>query len=283
MHMGLQAAGTNLALVFPGQGSHSRGMEADFRGEPLLERALEILGSDPFERLDEGTRFQQPAVFCVSILDWERRGRPDAIASAGHSLGEYAALVAAGALDFEPALRLVAERGAAMADAGEAEPGGMLALLGGDEDAVRELGAEHGLTLANDNAPGQLVLSGASDAIEAAESEARERCGARPRRLDVSGAFHSPLMRPAAARLEAALEQVSFRQPRYPVLSCATAAPFEDPRRELAANLLRGVRWRETVLALREQGAEELVEPAPGRLLTGMIKRILGPREVARA
>jgi len=280
--MGVQQADTSVALIFPGQGSHSQGMESDFRGEQLLDRALEVLGADPFERLGEGTRFQQPAVFCVSILDWQRRGRPDAVASSGHSLGEYAALVAAGALEFEAALCLVAERGAAMADAGEAEAGTMLAMLGGEAEAVRELAGELSLTIANDNAPGQLVLSGSLEAIGRAEAVAREQAGARPKPLDVSGAFHSPLMRPAAARLEAALDRVRFSEPRYPVLSCATAAPFVDPRRELAANLLRGVRWRETVLALREAGAEEFVEPGHGRALSGMVKRIL-PRQEARA
>ncbi|UJA21755.1 ACP S-malonyltransferase [Thermoleophilia bacterium SCSIO 60948] len=270
------------AVVFPGQGSHADGMEAELRGRDDLSSALERLGFDPFERLGEGTRFQQPAVFLCSVCDWRRTGPEEPIAAAGHSLGEYSALVAAGALSLADGVELVAERGAAMADAGEAAAGSMVAMLGGDADAVEALATELGLTLANDNAPGQLVLSGPLEAIDAAVEQARERTGAKARKLDVSGAFHSPLMEPAAERLAAALENVRFDEPRFPVVSCATARPFEDPARELVENLLRPVRWQDTVRALRELGAESFHEPAPGRVLTGTIKRIL-PRERSSA
>lgn len=256
-------------------------MDEPFRGHPLLERGLELLGFDPFERLDEGTRFQQPAIFLCSVAAWEqwRDEQPDeaaeVVAGAGHSLGEYAALVASGALGFDDAVTLVAERGAAMADAGEQHPGTMLAMLGGDDAAVRALAARLGLTVANDNAPGQLVLSGAVDAVDAAEEVARDETGARARRLDVSGAFHSPLMEPAADRLAAALAQVDVREPAFSVYCNGTAAPFTDVRAELSANLLRGVRWRETLLALRAAGAERFVEHGPGAVLTGLVKRTL--------
>lgn len=269
------------ALLFPGQGSHAEGMEEPYRGSPLFDRGLELLGHDPFERLGEGTRFQQPALFLCSVAAWDAwrteaaEDETAAIAAAGHSLGEYAALVAAGALQFDDALSLVDRRGAAMAEAGEQRAGGMVALLGGEDQAARALAAQLGLTVANDNAPGQLVLSGALDAIAEAEELARERTGARVRRLDVSGAFHSPLMEPAARRLRAALEATPVSAPRIPVYSNSSAAPFADVRAELAGNLLRPVRWRETLLALRAAGVERFVELGPGSVLTSMVKRTL--------
>jgi [acyl-carrier-protein] S-malonyltransferase len=268
------------ALLFPGQGSHAEGMEEPYRGHPLLERGLELLEYDPFERLAEGTRFQQPALFLCSVAAWDQwRSEGDdedeARAAAGHSLGEYAALVAAGALEFDDAVRLVDERAAAMADAGELSAGGMVAMLGGDAHAVRALSERLGLVVANDNAPGQLVLSGSADAVAEAEDVARDEAGARARRLDVSGAFHSALMEPAAERLRAALEATPVHEMRIPVYSNGTARPFVDVRAELAENLLRGVRWRETLLALRTAGIERFVELGPGSVLTGLVKRTL--------
>ena len=259
------------AMLFPGQGSHEAGMDTPYRAHPLLERGLELLGENPFQRLEEGTRWQQPALFLVSVAAWDQ-ARPDAAAAAGHSLGEYAALHAAGALSFEDALRLVDVRARAMAGAGEASPGGMVAMLGGDEDAVRALAERHGLTVANDNAPGQLVLSGARDAVRAAAGDARG-VGARARELPVSGAFHSPLMEPAAEALRAALAETHVGDPEIPVWSNGTAAPFADVREELVANLLRPVRWRETILGLAGAGVTEFEELGPGRVLTGMVKR----------
>jgi [acyl-carrier-protein] S-malonyltransferase len=268
------------ALLFPGQGSHAEGMEEPYRDHPALERGLELLGYDPFERLSEGTRYQQPALFLCSVAAWEQwREEADeedeARAAAGHSLGEYAALVAAGALQFDDAVRLVDERAAAMADAGELHAGGMVALLGGDPRGVRALATRLGLIVANDNAPGQLVLSGPTAAIDEAENAARDEAGARARRLDVSGAFHSPLMEPAAERLRAALEATPISEPQIPVYSNGTASPFVDVRSELSENLLRGVRWRETLLAMRTAGIERFVELGPGAVLTGLVKRTL--------
>jgi len=268
------------ALLFPGQGSHAEGMEEPYRDHPTLERGLELLGYDPFERLSEGTRYQQPALFLCSVAAWEQWREDadeadEARAAAGHSLGEYAALVAAGALQFDDAVRLVDERAAAMADAGELHAGGMVALLGGDPRGVRALATRLGLIVANDNAPGQLVLSGPADAIAEAEEAARDEAGARARRLDVSGAFHSPLMEPAAERLRAALEATPISEPQIPVYSNGTASPFVDVRAELAENLLRGVRWRETLLAMRTAGIERFVELGPGAVLTGLVKRTL--------
>jgi [acyl-carrier-protein] S-malonyltransferase len=268
------------ALLFPGQGSHAEGMDEPYRDHPLFERGLELLGYDPFERLTEGTRYQQPALFLCSVAAWEEwredgNEEDEARAAAGHSLGEYAALVAAGVLEFEDAVRLVDERAAAMAEAGELNAGGMIAMLGGDAQGVRALASRLGLVVANDNAPGQLVLSGAVDALDAAEDVARDETGARARRLDVTGAFHSPLMEPAAERLRAALEATPVADPSIPVYSNGSAAPFVDVRRELAANLLRPVRWRETLLALRTARIERFVELGPGEVLTGLVKRTL--------
>ena len=268
------------ALLFPGQGSHAEGMDEPYRGHPLFERGLELLGHDPFDRLTEGTRYQQPALFLCSIAAWdqwreEAQDEDAASAAAGHSLGEYAALVAAGALQFDDAVRLVDERAAAMADAGELNAGGMIAMLGGDARGVRALAARLGLVVANDNAPGQLVLSGPVDALVEAEDVARDEVGARARRLDVTGAFHSPLMEPAAERLRAALEATPIGALEIPVYSNGSASPFVDVRRELAENLLRPVRWRETLLALRAARVERFVELGPGSVLTGLVKRTL--------
>src|SRR4029453_19378771 len=221
------------ALLFPGQGSHAEGMEEPYRDHPTLERGLELLGYDPFERLSEGTRYQQPALFLCSVAAWEQwreeaDEEDDASAAAGHSLGEYAALVAAGALQFDDAVRLVDERAAAMADAGELNAGGMIAMLGGDPQGVRALASRLGLVVANDNAPGQLVLSGPVDALVEAEDVARDGVGAPPRRLDVPGAFPPPLMEPAAERVRAALDATPIAAPEIPVYSNGSASPFVD-------------------------------------------------------
>ena len=264
----------------PARGATPRGWTSPTAVAPLFERGLELLGYDPFEQLSEGTRYQQPALFLCSVAAWEtwrEEGdeEDEASAAAGHSLGEYAALVAAGALQFEDALHLVDERASAMADAGEQNAGGMVAMLGGDGRSVRAMASRLGLVVANDNAPGQLVLSGSVDALDEAEEVSRDEAGARARRLDVTGAFHSPLMEPAAERLRAALEATPVAEPTIPVYSNGSAAPFVDVRRELAENLLRPVRWRETLLALRTARIERFVELGPGEVLTGLVKRTL--------
>lgn len=265
---------TRIVLLFPGQGSHEAGMEEAVAGSDLLASGLAALDYDPFARLDEGTRYQQPALFLCGCAAWELAGRPEAFAAAGHSLGEYAALVAAGALAFGDALHLVDIRAEAMAAAGERAPGGMAAVLGGDAGDVRALADDLGLVVANDNAPGQLVLAGPRDAV-ARVGERADAIGARARTLPVSGAFHSPLIAAAQAQLRGALAATPVAPPRFPVYSNGTAAPFADIRAELAENLVRPVRFRETILALQDAGAEEFVELGPGRVLTGLVKRTL--------
>lgn len=264
------------ALLFPGQGSHSEGMHAPFEDHPLLARGIELLGFDPFSSLSEGTRTQQPALFLCSMAQWASREDHDTdpLAAAGHSLGEYAALTAAGAIDFEDGVRLVRARAEAMAEAAALQPGGMVALLGGERDDVYELAADLGLSLANDNAPGQIVLSGRMRGVDAAVRRAGE-IGCRARKLDVAGAFHSPLMAPAAEALRAALDATPIQEPVFPVLSNGSTRPFQDIRTELAENLLKPVRWREILLELQAMGAADYIECGPGSVLRGLVKRTL--------
>lgn len=261
------------AVLFPGQGSQTPGMRdvVARRAPELLDRCCELVGDDPFPRVGESTRFAQPAIFCAAIVAWEGLGMR-AGAGAGHSLGELAALTAAGALERDDALALVVERGRLMADADDS--GSMLALIGGSVEDAHAVAAAAGITVANDNAPGQVVLSGPRDALARAEEAARER-GRRTLPVDVAGAFHSPSMEPAVAPFRAALDATPVSEPVFPVFSGATARPFTDIRAELAAALIRPVRWRETVLALRAAGAERFVEPGPGKVLARMGKRIL--------
>lgn len=266
----------NTALLFPGQGSHSEGMHEPFHDHPLLERGIELLGFDPFAGLAEGTRTQQPALFLCSMAEWASRDddAEDPLAAAGHSLGEYAALTAAGAIDFDDGVRLVGARARAMAGAAALQPGGMVALLGGERDDVLELAADLGLSLANDNAPGQIVLSGAMAAVDRAVARAAD-IGCRARKLAVAGAFHSPLMAPAAEALAEALARTPIQEPEFPVLSNGSTRPFQDVREELAENLLKPVRWREILLELQARGATDFVECGPGAVLKGLVKRTL--------
>jgi malonyl CoA-acyl carrier protein transacylase len=199
---------------------------------------------------------------------------------AGHSLGELGALVAAGALSERAGLEVVALRGRLMA---EADEGGMVALMGrGAAERAPELSAAHGLTVANDNSPQQVVLSGARAALPAAAAAAEE-LGLRATELPVTGAFHSPLMAPVVPEFAAALERVELSEPRVPVLSAVTAAPFVDVRAQLVQALTKPVRWRETILALHARGVDRFVEVGPGRILTGLIKRTLREVELAGA
>jgi malonyl CoA-acyl carrier protein transacylase len=270
------------AIVFPGQGSQTpemRDQVATVRPD-LLAAVAGVVGEDPFPRADESTRFAQPAIFCASLAGWEALEDREPDFMAGHSLGELGALVAAGALSERDGLELVALRGRLMA---EADEGGMVALMGrGAAERAPDLAAAHGLALANDNSPQQVVLSGARAALPGAAAEA-EAAGLRAVELPVSGAFHSPLMAPAVPEFAAALEQVELSEPRVPVLSAVTAAPFEDVRAQLVQALTMPVRWRETVLALHARGVERFVEVGPGRVLSGLIKRTLREAELASA
>ncbi len=270
-----------VALLFPGQGSQVAGMRdlvADARPD-LLELAIALAGADPFELIEEGTRYAQPALCATSLALWSAAGEPAGDAVAGHSLGEVAALAAAGALAAEDAVRIAAERGALMQEAAASGPRGAMIALLGEGEVVAELAAalarDRGLTVANDNAPGQLVLSGPAEAVDGAEAQAAAR-GVRSVRLRVQGAFHSAAMAPAVGAFRAFLEGVAFRRPRVPLFSCSRAAPApEDLRGELAAALTRPVRWRETLAALRGAGIETFVDVGPGKVLKGLARRAL--------
>jgi [acyl-carrier-protein] S-malonyltransferase len=274
------------AILFPGQGSQTSDMRetvSEVRPD-LLSLAEKIVGEDPFARAEEGTRFAQPAIFCASLAGWETLGRPEGDMMAGHSLGELAALVAAGCLNDRDGLELVSLRGRLMQESGErAGDGSMIALMGaGAAEHGAELADAHGLALANDNSPQQIVLSGDRGAFAEVSAAAKE-LGLRPMELPVAGAFHSPMMAEAVPEFEAALAKVEISAPRVTVLSAVTAAPFEDVRAQLAQALTMPVRWREVLLAMRDRGAERFVEVGPGRVLTGLVKRTLKDVELAHA
>jgi [acyl-carrier-protein] S-malonyltransferase len=279
-------ASTATAVLFPGQGSQTPGMRdavAAVRPD-LLNAVGDLVGEDPFARVDESTRFAQPAIFCASLTAWSQiADRVEPRAMAGHSLGELSALAAAGAVDELQALELVVLRGKLMAESGAASGGGtMLAVVGGTPSRAAKLAARHGVTVANDNAPDQVVLSGAPDALEAARAEARDQ-GLRAVMLDVAGAFHSPQMAAAVAPFRERLAKTEFRSPATTVVSCATAQPFADPATELADALVSPVRWRETMTALHGMGITTFVDVGPGRVLAKLAPRCVAGVAAASA
>lgn len=283
------------AFLFPGQGSQFVGMGRDLVeafpvARRLFEEADEILGA-PLSRICfEGPEEElvktvntQPAIYLHSMAVLrvlEERGlRPQA--AAGHSLGEYSACVASGALEHADAIRLVRRRGELMYAAGLSRPGAMAAVLGLPEAALAEALAEGGsagtVVAANLNSPGQVVISGDPPAVEKAVEAARGRGAKRALRLPVSGAFHSPLMEPAAEGLRAALDAVRIRDAAIPVFANATAAPArsaEEIRRALEAQLVSPVRWEESMRAMLASGAGRFVEAGPGKVLRGLLRSI---------
>jgi malonyl CoA-acyl carrier protein transacylase len=274
-----------IALLFPGQGSQTADMRdtaARFRPD-LLELALEEVGSDLFERAADGTRWAQPAIYVAALAGrQELDARGDLMA--GHSLGEITALVAAGAIAEDDGLRLVAARGRLMQEAAEETgDGSMTAVRAGEDnrEAIADVASAAGVAIANDNAPDQLVLSGALSALDEAEAELKER-GIRSKRLPVAGAFHSPLMEPAVEPFRAVVEGIEFGEPAVPVMSCVTARPFDDIPTQLVRALTEPVRWLDVMHGLDELGATEYVETGPGRVLTNLAKKAFA-KETARA
>jgi [acyl-carrier-protein] S-malonyltransferase len=266
---------TDTVVLFPGQGSQTPEMRdlVAQRTPELLERCVELVGEDPFARVEESTRFQQPAIFCASIAGWQGlSGDVQPGAAAGHSLGELAALAAAGVLSVDDALELVVLRGRLMAEADDR--GSMIALVGADEAEAAKVAESAGLTVANDNAPGQIVLAGDRESFDRAEEVASE-LGKRTIRLPVAGAFHSPSMAPAVGPFRAALDEVELGEAHFTVFSCASAQPFSDVRDELARALIRPVRWRETFAALHDAGGARFIEVGPGKVLARLAKRIV--------
>jgi [acyl-carrier-protein] S-malonyltransferase len=287
-----------VAFLFPGQGAQAVGMgrqlyESLPAARRLFDEAAGVLGYDlaavcrdgPAERLNS-TAVSQPAIFVSSLAALEslKAAQPEVVAScagaAGLSLGEYTALVFAGALDFADGLRVVRRRGEAMQAASDATPSGMVAVLGIDEPAAQDLCARARggdvLEVANYLGPGNLVLSGGRAACEAAERLA-ESAGGRTVRLAVAGAFHTALMRPADEALAEALAGVALRPPRLPVWSNVDARPHTDPqelRGLLVRQVVEPVLWEKTLRGLLAAGFDRFYEIGPGRVLAGLLKRV---------
>jgi len=286
-------------LLFPGQGAQAVGMAGDWveehpaaadlfaRGSAILGYdLLEVCRSGPAERLNT-TAVSQPAILVTSLAAVEvLRGRDPAVleaatVTAGLSLGEYTALVFAGALGFDDAVRLVDERGRAMQDCAEASPSGMVAVLGMEREAVMALCdacREDGvLQIANVLCPGNIVVSGDRAACDRLEAAAADAGAMKCVRLEVAGAFHTPLMQPAVERLTAALATAEFSVPRIPVVSNVDARPHTDPneiRGLLARQVVGVVEWQASVAYILSTGVGSAWEVGPGRVLRGLMKRI---------
>jgi [acyl-carrier-protein] S-malonyltransferase len=283
------------AYLFPGQGSQFVEMgKAIYETNPeamkYFDQANEILGIDlktimfegPEEKLKQ-TEFTQPAIFLHSVALFKSLNvTPDMVA--GHSLGEFSALVACGAVSFEDALKIVRRRGQLMQEAGNSNPGTMAAVIGMDDDdvvdickrATEETGKE--VIAANFNSPGQVVISGYVEAVEKAIEIAKEEGVRLAKTLPVSGAFHSSLMKPAYDGLKKQLEDLEINEPTCPIYSNYTAeatTDIEEIRSNVLNQLLNPVRWTQTMINMKKDGAESFVEVGPGKVLQGLVKRTL--------
>ena len=265
------------AVLFPGQGSlpPDAGQRAWGLWPELVQHAAELLGEDPFPGAPHSTKYAQPAIFLASMAAWREEGPAlsEVCAIAGHSLGELSALAAAGALSVNDALQLVVLRGGLMAEAAAEHPGGgMVALLGADPDQAAELGHRHRVALANDNAPGQMAMSGNRASLNRLVADARQ-VGLRAMDLDVAGAFHSDDMSSAELAFLSAMEEIPTATPAVPVVSGLTAQPFRDLPLELSRAIVSPVRWREVMSTLVTLGASDFIDIGPGQVLARLVKR----------
>lgn len=280
------------AYVFPGQGAQFVGMgkelyQTNEQAKAMFEKANEILGFRITDIMFDGTDEQlkqtnvtQPAIFLHSVILAKSLGAdftPEM--TAGHSLGEFSALVAAGALSFEDGLRLVAARAAAMQKACQMQPSTMAAILGLSDETVETVCAliPEVVVAANYNCPGQLVISGSVEGVEKACAELSAAGAKRALKLNVGGAFHSPLMEPARVELQAAIAAAEIKAPMCPVYQNVDAKPYTDPtqiKANLIAQLTAPVRWTQTAQNMIADGATEFVELGPGAVLCGLIKKV---------
>jgi [acyl-carrier-protein] S-malonyltransferase len=284
--------GIKKAFLFPGQGSQYVGMAKDLLpigelAEVRFKMAKKVLQFDILEIMLEGsaedlqqTAVTQPAIFLHATILAEALGiAKEANMVAGHSLGEFSALVCAGVLQFEEALILVRERAFAMQEACEQNPGTMAAVMGLEDEVVENICLQIDGTVvpANYNAPGQLVISGKRESVYLAVEAAKQKGARLVKELSVGGAFHSPLMQPAQERLRKAIEQFSFCKPLFPVYQNVTGLPETDPSRikeQLLAQLTSPVKWKQTIEQMAKNGAESLIEVGPGKVLQGLAKKI---------
>jgi len=279
------------AYVFPGQGAQYPGMGKDLyensaEAKALFEKANDILGFDITKIMFEGdvedlkqTKVTQPAIFLHSVLlaKTMKDFAPDMVA--GHSLGEFSALVANGTLTFEDGLKLVSQRAMAMQKACELEPSTMAAIVGLEDDVVEEVCAsiDDVVVPANYNCPGQLVISGSEEGIDKACALLTEKGAKRALKLVVGGAFHSPLMEPAREELAAAIEATTFSTPVCPVFQNVNAQPVSDPaviKENLIAQLTAPVKWTQIVQNMIADGATSFTEIGPGKVLQGLVKKV---------